>query len=115
MNKAALWRVLTLGGLLGLIGLILVWNLWLRPVQQVPLWLEFGFLITPLLLLLPGILRGNSKTHVYAVLVSLLYVTLGIWVVIDPLEKVYGYALIGLSICLYAGGFMSAKLLGKKA
>ncbi|MBJ6611146.1 MAG: DUF2069 domain-containing protein [Candidatus Thiothrix moscowensis] len=115
MKNLAIWRNLTLFGLLGLIGLIVVWNVWLRPVQLVPLWLELGLLLAPLLLLLRGIWQGNAKTHVLAVLVSLLYLMLGIWVVLDPLERAYGYALLVLSVCLYAGGFMAAKLLGKKA
>jgi uncharacterized membrane protein len=115
MNKLALWRNLTLVGLLGLIGVIILWNVWLTPVQSVPLWLELLLLLPPLLLLVRGIFQGNAKTHVHAVLVSLLYLTLGIWIAIDPQERVYGYALITLSVCLYAGGFMSAKVLGKKA
>lgn len=115
MNKLALWRNLTLVGLLGLIGVIILWNVWLTPVQSVPLWLEMLLLLPPLLLLVRGIFQGNAKTHVHAVLVSLLYLTLGIWIAIDPQERMYGYALITLGVCLYVGGFMSAKVLGKKA
>lgn len=115
MKNLPIWRNLTLFGLLGLIGLIVLWNAWLRPVQHVPLWLELGLLLTPLLLLVRGVWQGNAKTHVFAVLVSLLYLMLGIWIALDPQERVYGYALILLSVCLYAGAFMAAKLLGKKA
>lgn len=115
MNKLALWRNLTLFGLLGLVGLIVLWNTLLASVQHVPLWLELPLLLAPLLLLVPGIWQGKAKTHVFAVLVSLLYLLLGIWVVLEPQEQVYGYALIVLSVCLYAGAFMAAKLLGKKA
>jgi uncharacterized membrane protein len=115
MNRLALWRNLTLIGLWGLISLIIVWNVWLAPVQQVSRWLEVSVLLAPLLLLVRGIWQGNMKTLVYAVLVSLLYLMLGIWVALDPSERVYGVALIAFSICLYAGGFLSAKVLGKQA
>lgn len=115
MNKPGLWRNLTLVGLAGLIALIVVWNTVLAKVQYVPLWLELLVLLAPLLALLPGVMKGVPKTHVYAVLVSLLYLMLGIWVAIDPQERVYGYALIVLSTCLYAGAFMTAKILGKPA
>ena len=115
MNRLALWRNLTLVGLLGLMGLIVVWNLWLASVQHVPLWLEIGVLLLPLALLVRGIIAGVAQTHVYAVLVSLLYFMLGIWVVLDPQERVYGYALLVFSTCLYAGAFMTAKILGKRA
>lgn len=115
MSKPGLWRNLTLVGLLGLIILIVLWNTVLAKVQYVPVWLELLFLLAPLLVLLPGVLRGSPKTHVYAILVSLLYLVLGIWVVIDPQERLYGYGLIVLSVCLYTGAFMSARLLGKQA
>ncbi|MBO0611866.1 DUF2069 domain-containing protein [Thiothrix fructosivorans] len=115
MNRLVWWRNLTLIGLWGLMSLIIVWNVWLAPIQLVPRWLEVSLLLAPLLLLVRGIWQGNTKTLVYAVLVSLLYLMLGIWIAIDPPERVYGYALIAFSICLYAGGFMSAKVLGKKA
>lgn len=112
---AAWWRHLTLIGLWGLIGLVVLWNAWLTPVQVVPVWLELPLLLTPLLLLVRGVWQGNARVHVFAVLVSLLYSLLGIWVVLDPQERIYGYALIVLSACLYIGAFMVAKLLGKRA
>lgn len=114
MNTLALWRNLTLFSLLGLIGLIIVWNSLLASVQHVPLWLEIPLLIAPLVLLVRGIWQGNAQTHVLAVLMSLLYLMLGIWVVLDPQERLYGYALLFLSVGLYAGAFMSAKILGKR-
>ncbi|OQX13714.1 MAG: hypothetical protein BWK73_11390 [Thiothrix lacustris] len=114
MNKLPLWRNLTLFSLLGLIGLIVLWNSLLTAVQYVPLWLEIPLLIVPLVWLVRGILQGNVQTHVLAVLMSLLYLLLGIWVVLDPQERLYGYALIFLSVGLYAGAFMTAKILGKR-
>ncbi len=115
MKNLAIWRNLTLFSLLGLIGLIIVWNSVLAAVQHVPLWLEIPLLIAPLLLLVRGIWRGNIQTHVYAVLLSLIYLMLGIWVVLDSQERAYGYAIIFLSVGLYAGAFMAAKILGKRA
>lgn len=115
MLKTAFWRNLILFSLLGLIGLVVVWNGLLAPVQHVPLWLELSLLLLPLLLLLPGIWQGRARTHVMAVLVALLYMALGVWVVFDPTERMYGYALLFLSAGLYAGAFMGAKILGKRA
>ncbi len=115
MNQVSLWRNLTLVGLAGLVALIVLWNLVLAKVQYVPVWLELLLLLAPLLALVPGVMKGNPKTHVYAILISLLYLLLGIWIAIDPVERVYGYGLIVLSVCLYAGAFMTAKILGKKA
>ena len=103
-----------MGGLFGLIALILLWNGWLTPVQTFPRSLELLILLAPLLWLLRGILEGRNSTHVYAVLVSLAYVTLGAWYAFTPQEEPYGWLMIVCSVLLYAGGFMSAKITGKK-
>ncbi|MEZ5476654.1 MAG: DUF2069 domain-containing protein [Thiolinea sp.] len=115
-NPALLfWRGLTMFSLFGLIGLICIWNGWLAPLRQVPLWLELLIFILPLALLIRGILHGRAKTHVYAVMVSLLYMTFGVWFALTPGEAVYGYLMLGLSILLYLGGFFGAKQLSKPA
>ena len=106
-------RGCAIGGLFGLIGLIVAWNGWLAPVQQVPLWLELLIFILPLALLIRGILRGLPTTHVYATMVSLLYMIFGCWYAFTPQEEVYGYLMMGLSVMLYIGGFFGAKLLSK--
>ena len=106
-------RGCAIGGLFGLIGLIATWNGWLAPVQQVPLWLELLIFILPLALLIRGILRGIPATHVYATMVSLLYMIFGCWYAFTPQEEVYGYLMLGLSVMLYIGGFFGAKLLSK--
>lgn len=108
-----LWRTLTMTGLFGLIGLIIIWNGWLTPVQALPRALEVLLLITPLLFPLGGILHGHARAHVHATLYALLYATLGIWHIFLPPEEPYGYLLLLLSIALYAGGFMTARTLGQ--
>ena len=107
------WRSVTLTGLFGLIALIFLWNGWFTPIQQVPLWLELLIFTLPLALLIRGILHLNPKTHVYAILVSLIYMCLGCWFILTPNESLYGYLMLALSILLYAGGFFTAKILGK--
>lgn len=103
------WRGLTFTGLFGLIGLIAVWNGWLTPVRQVPLWLELLIFTLPLALLIRGILHGNAKTHVHATLISVLYMIFGFWFIFTPQEEWYGYLMLLLSVILYIGGFFSAK------
>jgi uncharacterized membrane protein len=115
MTLLTIWRSLAVGGLLGLIFLIILWNGWLTPVQQMPRWMELLILLSPLMLLVRGILHGWVSTHVKAVLVSLIYTTIGLWYASSQQEKPYGYLLLLFSVCLYLGGFMTAKVLGKKA
>ena len=110
-----IWRSLTMIGLFGLIGLIIAWNGWLTPVQALPRSLEVLLLITPLLIPLGGILHGRPREHVHATLYALLYITIGIWHSFSPQEEIYGYLMVLFSIALYAGGFMTARTLGKAA
>lgn len=101
-------------GLFGLTGLIVVWNGWLAPIQQVPLWLELLIFILPLALLTRGILYGRAMAHVYATMISLLYASLGIWFILTPQETVYGYLMLLFSSLLYIGGFFAAKQITSK-
>ncbi len=115
MNKLlGLWRACAVGGLLGLITLILLWNGWLSTAQQFPRSLELLIMLTPLLWLLRGILQGRVSSHVYAVLIALIYATLGAWYAFTPEEEIYGVLMIALSSVLYLGGFMVAKITGKR-
>ncbi|MEZ5454109.1 MAG: DUF2069 domain-containing protein [Thiothrix sp.] len=115
MKLLLLWRTLSVGGLLGLILLVILWNGWLTPVQHMPRWLELLVLLAPLLYLVRGILHGRVASSVHAILISLVYATLGVWYAVSPPEEIYGYLMLAFSIALYFGSFMSAKILGKKA
>lgn len=107
-----LWRSCSVGGLLGLIALIILWNGWLSTTQQFPRSLEIFILLLPLMPLIRGILKGSNRSHVFSILVSLLYATLGVWYLFSPQEEIYGWLMILTSSLLYIGGFMSAKLTG---
>ncbi|EIJ32794.1 DUF2069 domain-containing protein [Thiothrix nivea] len=115
MKLLLLWRTLSVGGLLGLILLVILWNGWLTPIQHMPRWLELLILLAPLLYLVRGILHGRISTSVHAILISLPYATLGVWYAVSPPEQLYGYLMLALSVALYLGSFMSVKLVGKKA
>lgn len=105
------WKGLSLFGLLGLIALILVWNLSLSLVQYVPLVLELVLLLVPLILLVPSIIKNSGKAYVYAILLSLIYTIVGF--LNTGSEPLYGWSMIILSILLYGGGFMSAKVISR--
>lgn len=113
MKLWILWRSLTFVGLLGLLLWLTLWNGWLAPTHNVPRWLVLLILLTPLALVTRGILYTRPVTHVYAIILALFYASIGMWYAIAPPEQLYGYVLIGLSTCLYIGGYMTAKVLGK--
>jgi uncharacterized membrane protein len=111
----AFWRNLASLSLIGLILWVILWNGWLTPYQRVPRWLELLLLLTPLLSLLRGVLYSRPQALFYALLASLVYVTMGVWYVLEPPEQLYGYLLIAFSIGLYAGAFMSLRIGQKQA
>ncbi|WP_028489142.1 DUF2069 domain-containing protein [Thiothrix lacustris] len=115
MKLLMLWRTLSVGGLLGLIFWIILWNGWLTPEQYVPRWLELLVLLAPLMYLVRGILHGRIPTSVHAILISLLYIIVGFWFAISPPEQLYGYLMLVFSTSLYLGSFMTAKVLGERA
>ncbi len=60
MNARLLHAITTIS-LVALIVLCLAWELWLAPQRPGGSWLAIKVL--PLLLALPGVLRGNLRTH----------------------------------------------------
>lgn len=111
-NLLWLWRACAMGGLLGLMLLIVLWNGWISSTQQFPRSIEILILILPLLPLMRGIFKGNNRTHVISLLIAPLYATLGVWYLFSPHEQPYGWLMILSSSLLYIGSFMSAKITG---
>lgn len=111
-NLLWLWRGAAILGLLGLIALIILWNGWLSSTQKFPRSIEILILLLPLMPLIRGIIRGSNRSHVFSILVALLYATLGVWYLFSPQEEIYGGLMLVASSLLYIGGFMSAKLTG---
>ena len=114
MKYLLVWRMLAITGLLGLIFLIILWNGWLTPVQQIPRSIELFVLLVPLLFFVRGLLNGNYSTHVNVAFPALVYFLLGVWYALTPLEEVYGYLLISFSFMLYLGGFLYARTIMKR-
>jgi len=101
--------LLTLFSLSGLLVTIIVWNGWLATDQQMPRSLEIAIFCVPLLFFLRGILYGKRGTHVALMVVAFFYFLVGVWHVIDPVERSYGIIVILLSLGLYLGGYFYAK------
>jgi uncharacterized membrane protein len=103
------WQWLATLSLLGLILLIVLWNGWLTPVQHIPRSIEFLLLLPPLLLFLRGILHKRYDSYVQVTFPALFYFLLGIWYALTPQEVGYGICMTLLGLCLYLGGFFSAR------
>lgn len=113
MKYLMIWRSLTLVGLLGMILLIVVWNGWLSPIQKIPRSLEMIILLTPLLFFVRGVLYGRYSAHVKVTFPAILYFILGVWYAFTPQEEIYGYLMTLLSLLLYLGGFLYARVIMK--
>ncbi|HIO92024.1 MAG TPA: DUF2069 domain-containing protein [Leucothrix mucor] len=113
INNLMLWRVVTLVGLFGLIALIVIWNGWLTPAQYINRGIEIAIFTIPLLFFVRGIIHADREKHMAIALLSFVYFCLGIWFVFSPDERIYGYLMTGLSLCLYLGGFFYVRTLDK--
>ncbi len=74
----ALARTLAVGGLLALLGVVVAWAGWLAPAGAQPPALRTAVAALPLLLPLPGLLRGRRRAHLWGALVTLPYFTHGV-------------------------------------
>ncbi len=114
MDIVSFWRALAGIGAVGLCILIIVWNGWLTPVQEIPRSIEIALLLTPLLVFLRNILRGQRNAFIVATLLSFVYALIGIWYIYSEQEKIYGYLMLLLSLCLFFGSLMTMWVLDKR-
>ena len=71
-------RCLVLGSYFGLLGLLLLWVIWLAPHPRFPISLVVIVLVGPLLLPLRGLLYGRLYTHALTCFLALYYFVLGV-------------------------------------
>ena len=108
MQRLVRW--LALGCYVGLIVLIVAWNL-ISPPTTLSLPAVLILALTPLLAMAPGMLRGSPKTHAYMAYVSLLYLTHGLVTAATPgdPDRLLGVAEATIALFLMVG----AALVGK--
>ncbi len=114
MDITVIWRALAAFGIIALIVLIVLWNGWLSPVQEFPRSIEIGLFVAPLLFFLRGVFRGNRDTFIAVMLVSFIYMLMGIWYCYSAEEKLYGYLMLAFSLCLFFGSLLNVWILDKR-
>ncbi|MFV8781931.1 DUF2069 domain-containing protein [Microbulbifer sp. SA54] len=90
---------------IALLVLFAVWNLFL-PGGSVQWWLLQSF---PLLLVLPGLLKGNQRSYLWLCFILLLYITAGIVDVMMPTRGWQHGALAALSLTLFVSAMMTSR------
>ena len=114
MDITVLWRVLAAIGILGLVILIVLWNGWLSPVQDIPRSLEIAILVIPLLFFVRGVLHGQRDTFIAVTLLSFPYALLGIWYAYSAEEAIYGYLMLLASLFLFFGSLLNVWVMDKR-
>jgi uncharacterized membrane protein len=102
-------RILALVGLMSLIGCLFYWYGALLP-SRLGTWLP-ALLATPLLLPLPGLIRGKAYTHAWTSLLSLLYLTWALTELLaNPPARVVAYPAFFSALMLFTGCVMFVRL-----
>ena len=114
MDITIFWRILAGIGIAGLVTLIVVWNGWLSPQQKFPRSIEITLLVAPLLFFVRGVFKGNRDTFIGVMLLSFVYMLLGIWYAYSSDESSYGWIMLGLSLCLFFGSLLNVWILDKR-
>ena len=114
MDITIIWRALAALGILALVILIVVWNGWLSPIQQIPRSIEITILVAPLLFFVRGVLHGQRDTFIAVTLLSFPYALLGIWYAYSEQESIYGYLMLLASLLLFFGSLLNVWILDKR-
>jgi len=114
VDITTLWRALAALGILGLVILIVLWNGWLSPVQQIPRSIEIAVLVIPLLFFVRGVLHGQRNTFIAVTLLSFPYTLLGIWYIYSVQEAIYGYLMLLASLFLFFGSLLNVWVMDKR-
>ena len=114
LDITVVWRTLAAIGILGLVVLIVLWNGWFSPVQDVPRSIEIAVLVIPLLFFVRGILHGQRNTFIAATLLSFPYALMGIWYIYSAQESLYGYLMLLASLFLFFGSLLNVWVMDKR-
>lgn len=114
MDITTFWRILAGIGIASLIILIVAWNGWLSTDQEFPRSIEIALLVGPLLFFVRGVFRGNRDTFIGVMLLSFLYMLLGIWYAYSPSDSSYGWLMLLFSLFLFFGSLLNVWILDKR-
>lgn len=113
-SRLALMRRLSLLSNLGLIGWVIIWHASLSPHPHLNAWaVTIGWTI-PLLLPLPGILKGKAFTHAWANFILMFYFLHALTLIyVDEGERWLAAIELVLVACAFASNIVFARWMGK--
>ncbi|WOD10321.1 DUF2069 domain-containing protein [Pseudomonas sp. NyZ704] len=99
--RVRLCRVVSLIGYLGLLGTLLIYNAFIADLHGANPWIIIGTLTVPLLIFMPGMLKGNIRTHAWLCFAVNLYFIYGVLTCFQPERMLYGSLLTGFSTLFF--------------
>jgi uncharacterized membrane protein len=98
------FRVLALASYLGLLALMLIWQLTCNCASSLSLSFRLSFWVVPLLFPLYGIIRGHAYTHAWANFVLMWYFLHSLTMLyVDPLQRDWAIAELILTSMAFVG------------
>jgi uncharacterized membrane protein len=111
VKKLSHWaRILTLASLMSLAGCFFYWYGLLLPSPRLGLWLPV-LLTAPLLLPLPGLVRGRAYTYAWTSLLVLFYIAWALTELLaNPVARPAAYAAFFAGVLLFTGCVLFIRL-----
>lgn len=102
-------RVLVFAGYSATVASLIAWHGWISPPGNASPVAVVAALLVPLLIPLPGLVRGRAYTHAWASMIALAYFTLGVAHTAAAAERSYGMVQIAASLTLFFGCILYAR------
>lgn len=99
-------RALSLASFFGLIGLLCVYYLVFANLHGARPWVIVLIELVPLLILVPGMLKGSPRGHAFTCYVVNLYLLKGALAAFDPNRQVFGLLEIAASVALFISAML---------
>ncbi len=114
INRIRIMRYATIANWVGLL-VYLTASSWLLQTENVRPVVTWSIQCIPLLLLLPGLIRGTVSTHLWACFMALVYFTQGVVAAFRPEMLVAGIIEVVLSLDLFVAAMLYARWEGARS
>ena len=104
--RVRLMRVLSLMCFFGLIGLLCVYYLVFANLHGARPWVILLIELVPLMIVLPGMLRGSARGHSFTCYVINLYLIKGALAAFDPNRQLFGLLEMTVSVAVFISAML---------
>lgn len=107
-------RVLALASYLGLLALMIIWQVWCQSASEFSLSFRIGLWVVPLLFPLPGLLRGKPYTYAWTNFILMWYYLHSLTMLyVAPTERGFAVAELLLTTGAFVGCTWYARKQGR--